>query len=118
MLDIEKLIREGKTLDEIGDIVTNEMNAAQLKIQKEEEDKRVAEQKKKEAEEAAKQFEAKKAKAKNKAVAALKDYLALVLGEVDEVTVKNQVEISVDSIRMLQKIKNHEPINIFEMFNL
>ena len=43
MLDIEKLIREGKSLEEIGNLVTDEMNAAQKKIDKErEEAKKVA----------------------------------------------------------------------------
>ena len=35
MLDIEKLMREGKTLEEIGDLVSKELNDAQSKIDNE-----------------------------------------------------------------------------------
>ena len=37
MLDIEKLLREGKTLEEIGDLVSKELNDAQSKIDSEKE---------------------------------------------------------------------------------
>ena len=39
MLDIEKLLREGKSLDEIGNLVSAELNAAQEKIDAENEKK-------------------------------------------------------------------------------
>ena len=41
MLDIEKLLREGKSLDEIGNLVSKELNAAQTKIDAEKEAERL-----------------------------------------------------------------------------
>ena len=53
MLDIEKLMREGKSLEEIGKLVTDEMNAAQTKIDAEREAARIAAEKKAKAAEEA-----------------------------------------------------------------
>lgn len=89
MLDIEKLMREGKSLDEIGKIVTDAMNAAQTKIDAEKEAARVAAEKKAKAEAEAKKASKRKTDAREAAVAAFTTYVALVLGE----------EISEDIIR-------------------
>lgn len=70
MLDIEKLIREGKSLDEIGKMVTDEMNAAQTKIDAEKKAKAEAEKTSK-----------RKTDAREAVVAAFSTYLTLVLGE-------------------------------------
>lgn len=70
MLDIEKLMREGKTLEDIGKLVTDEMNTAQKKIDAE-----------KEAEEKAKKASKRKTDAREAAVAAFSTYITLVLGE-------------------------------------
>lgn len=67
MLDIEKLLREGKTLEEIGDLVSAELNTAQEKID-EENKKKAAAAKEKEALQ----------KAKEAAVTALINYITIV----------------------------------------
>ena len=72
MLDIEKLIREGKSLDEIGKMVTDEMNAAQKKIDTEKEAVRIAAEKK---------ASKRKTDAREAAITAFSTYLTLVLGE-------------------------------------
>ena len=86
MLDIEKLLREGKTLDEIGDLVSAEMNAAQKKIDAEQE-----------ALKAELEKEEKLKVSREKAIAALKEYFSIVLGEeVSEDIVRAAIE-SVES---------------------
>lgn len=81
MLDIEKLMREGKSLDEIGDLVSKELNAAQTKIDAEREAERIAAEKKARAAEEAKKASERKTDAREAAVAAFSTYIALVLGE-------------------------------------
>ena len=81
MLDIEKLMREGKTLEEIGKMVTDEMNTAQKKIDAEKEAARIAAEKKAKAAEEAKKVSKRKTDAREAAVAAFSTYLTLVLGE-------------------------------------
>ena len=84
MLDIEKLMREGKTLEEIGQLVSEEMNAAQKKIDAEQEAKKAQAEK-----------EQKLADAREFAVAALKDYFSLLLEE--EVS-ENMIRTALESI--------------------
>ena len=84
MLDIEKLMREGKTLEEIGQLVSEEMNAAQKKIDAEQEAKKAQAEK-----------EQKLSDARDFAVAALKDYFSLLLEE--EVS-ENMVRTALESI--------------------
>lgn len=98
MLDIEKLMREGKSLEEIGELVTNEMNAAQTKIDAEREAERIAAEKKAKAAEEAKKASKRKADAREAAVAALADYFTLVLPNGKEVDMKGIVEEALDSL--------------------
>lgn len=98
MLDIEKLMREGKSLEEIGELVTNEMNAAQTKIDAEKEAARIAAEKKAKAAEEAKKASKRKADAREAAVAALADYFTLVLPNGKEVDMKGIVEEALDSL--------------------
>ena len=98
MLDIEKLIREGKSLDEIGKMVTDEMNAAQTKIDAEKEAARIAAEKKAKAAEEAKKASKRKTDAREAAVAALADYFTLVLPNGKEVDMKGIVEEALDSL--------------------
>ena len=112
MLDIEKLIREGKTLDEIGKMVTDEMNAAQKKIDAENEKKAAA----------AKEKEALN-NAKKTAVAALADYLTLACPKtVKEVDLEKILNDSFDSIveglNLLDNLTikyNGKAFNIFDL---
>jgi hypothetical protein len=94
MLDIEKLMREGKSLDEIGKMVTDEMNAAQTKIDAE----RIAAEKKAKAAEEAKKASKRKTDAREAAVAALSDYFALVLPMSKELDMKKIVGEALDSL--------------------
>lgn len=101
MLDIEKLMREGKTLDEIGKMVTDEMNAAQTKIDAE----RIAAEKKAKAAEEARKASKRKTDAREAAVAAFSTYLTLVLGEeIHEDIIRASIvelEQSIDAIKTL-----------------
>ena len=90
MLDIEKLMREGKTLEEIGQLISEEMNAAQKKIDAEQEAKKAQAEK-----------EQKLKDAREFAVAALKDYFSITLGE----------EVSEDIIRAaLESVESWMPM--------
>ena len=100
MLDIEKLIREGKSLDEIGKMVTDEMNAAQTRIGAEKEAARIAAEKK--AEE--KRISQRKTDARNAAIAALADYFAFVLPISKEVDMKAIVGEALDSLEETIKL--------------
>lgn len=98
MLDIEKLMREGKTPDEIGKMVTDEMNAAQTKLDAEKEAARIAAEKKAKAAEEAKKASKRKTDAREAAVAALADYFTLVLPNGKEVDMKGIVNEALDSL--------------------
>ena len=100
MLDIEKLMREGKSLDEIGKMVTDAMNTAQKKIDAEKEAARIAAEKK--AEE--KRISQRKTDARNAAVAALSDYFTLVLPKGKEVDMKAIVGEALDSLEETIKL--------------
>jgi hypothetical protein len=100
MLDIEKLMREGKTLDEIGKMVTDAMNAAQTKIDAE----RIAAEKKAKAAEEAKKASQRKTDAREAAVAALSDYFTLVLPRGKEVDMKEIVGEALDSLEETIKL--------------
>lgn len=90
MLDIEKLLREGKTLDEIGNLITAEMDAAQKKIDAEQEALKAEIERDKKLKEA-----------REKAIAAFKEYFSIALGE----------EVSEDIIRAaLESVESWMPM--------
>ena len=111
MLDIEKLMREGKSLEEIGKMVTDEMNAAQTKIDAE-----------KDAEEKAKKASKRKTDAREAAVAALTDYFALVLPCSTEIDTKEIVSAALDSFEETIKLMSGMTIKYngqtFSIFDL
>ena len=118
MLDIEKLMREGKSLDEIGKMVTDEMNAAQTKIDAE----RIAAEKKAKAAEEAKKASKRKTDAREAAVAALADYFTLVLPNGKEIDTKGIVNEALDSLEETIKLMssvtiryNGKNFNIFDL---
>ena len=118
MLDIEKLMREGKSLDEIGKMVTDEMNAAQTKIDAEKEAARIAAEKK--AEE--KRISKRKTDARNVAIAALADYFAFVLPMSKEVDMKTIVGETLESLEETIKLMSDMTIKCngqtFSIFDL
>ena len=121
MLDIEKLMREGKSLEEIGKLVTDEMNVAQKKIDKEKEAERIAAKKKaKEAAEKAEKIK-KKTDAREAVVAAFSTYLSLVLDEeIHEDIIRAAIVDLEQSIETMKNIKisvNGKDIkNMFDFF--
>ena len=122
MLDIEKLMREGKTLEEIGKLVTDEMNAAQTKIDAEREAARIAAEKKARAAEEAKKASKRKADAREAAVAALSDYFTLVLPYGKEVDMKEVVGEALDSLEETIKLMSNMTVKYngktFSIFDL
>lgn len=126
MLDIEKLMREGKTLDEIGKLVTDEMNAAQTKIDAEKEAARIAAEKKAKAAEEAKKASKRKTDAREAAVTALTDYLTLILPHGKEVDMKKIVIETLDSleetVKLMEsitvKVSNSKPMSLFDLLDL
>ena len=122
MLDIEKLMREGKSLDEIGKMVTDEMNAAQKKLDTEREAARIAAEKKARATEEAKKASKRKTDARAMAVAALADYFTLVLPYGTEVDMKEVVGGALDSledtIKLMSNVTvkyNGKTLSIFDL---
>ena len=122
MLDIEKLMREGKSLEEIGKMVTDEMNAAQTKIDAEKEAARIAAEKKAKAAEEAKKASKRKTDAREAAVAALADYFTLVLPNAKEIDTKGIVNEALDSLEETIKLMsgitvkyNGKTFNIFDL---
>ena len=112
MLDIEKLLREGKSLEEIGKMVTDEMNTAQKKID-EENKKKAAEAKEKEA----------LNNAKDAAVAALMNYITLVspkiAKEVDLAEIlANSLDSIVEGLKLIDITINYndKPFCIFDLY--
>ena len=122
MLDIEKLMREGKTPDEIGKMVTDEMNAAQTKIDAEREAAHIAAEKKAKAAEEAKKASKRKTDAREAAVAALADYFTLVLPNGKEVDMKGIVEEALDSLEETIKLMSNMTVKYngktFSIFDL
>ena len=122
MLDIEKLMREGKSLDEIGKMVTDAMNAAQTKINAEKEAERIAAEKKAKAAEEAKKASQRKADARAMAVAALADYFTLALPNGKEVDMKRIVEETLDSLEEAIKLMSNVTVRYngknFSIFDL
>ena len=122
MLDIEKLMREGKTLEEIGKMVTDEMNAAQTKIDAEKEAARIAAEKKARAAEEAKKASKRKTDARETAVAALSDYFTLVLPYGKEVDMKEVVGEALDSLEETIKLMSNMTVRYngktFSIFDL
>lgn len=122
MLDIEKLMREGKSLEEIGELVTNEMNAAQTKIDAEREAARIAAEKKAKTAEEAKKASKRKTDAREAAVAALSDYFTLVLPNGKEMDMKGIVNEALDSleetIQLMSNITVKYNGKIFNIFDL
>jgi sRNA-binding protein len=107
MLDIEKLLREGKSLNEIGDLVSKELNAAQTKIDAEKEAARIAAEKKAKAAEEARKASKRKTDAREAAVAALADYFTLVLPNGKEVDMKAIVGEALDSLEETIKLMSN-----------
>ena len=126
MLDIEKLIREGKSLDEIGKMVTAEMNAAQTKIDAEKEAARIAAEKKAKAKAEAAKASKRKADAREAAVAALSDYFVLVLPCSKEMDMSRIVNEALDSFEEGIKLMNNvtvqvngsKPMGLFDLLDL
>ena len=126
MLDIEKLLREGKSLNEIGDLVSKELNAAQTKIDAEKEAERIAAEKKAKAAEEAKKASKRKTDAREAAVAALSDYFTLVLPNGKEVDMKEIVGEALDSLEetikivesITVKVNDSKALGLFDLLNL
>ena len=122
MLDIEKLMREGKTLDEIGKMVTDAMNAAQKKIDAEKATARLAAERKARAAEEAKKASKRKTDAREAAVAALADYFTLVLPGGKEIDMKAVVGEALDSLEETIKLMSNVTIRYngknFSVFDL
>ena len=122
MLDIEKLMREGKSLEEIGKMVTNEMNAAQTKIDAEREAARIAAEKKAKAAEEARKASKRKTDAREAAVAALADYFTLVLPGGKEIDMEAIVGEALDSLEETIKLMSNMTVKYngktFSIFDL
>ena len=122
MLDIEKLMREGKSLEEIGKLVTDEMNAAQTKIDAEKEAARIAAEKKAKAKAEAEKASKRKTDAREAAVAALADYFTLVLPNGKEVDMKGIVGEALDSLEETIKLMSNMTVKYngktFSIFDL
>ena len=122
MLNIEKLMREGKSLEEIGKMVTDEMNAAQTKIDAEKEAERIAAEKKAKVAEEAKKASQRKTDAREAAVAALSDYFTLVLPNGKEVDMKAIVGEALDSLEDTIKLMSNVTVRYngknFSIFDL
>ena len=122
MLDIEKLLREGKSLDEIGDLVSKELNAAQTKIDAEREAARIAAEKKARAAEEARKASKRKTDAREAAVAALSDYFTLVLPGGKEIDMKAVVGEALDSLEETIKLMSNMTVKYngqtFSIFDL
>ena len=127
MLDIEKLMREGKSPDEIGKMVTDEMNAAQIKIDAEKEAARIAAEKKARAKAEAAKASKRKADARNDAITALVDYFTLILPMSKNVNMNEIVTDTLDSlentIKMMENIdinvkdSNGKPMSLFDFLD-
>lgn len=126
MLDIEKLMREGKSLDEIGKMVTAEMNAAQTKIDAEKKAARIAAEKKAKAKAEAAKASKRKADARAAAVAALSDYFTLVLPCSKEMDMSRIVNEALDSfeegIKLMSnvtvRVNGSKPMGLFDLLDL
>lgn len=126
MLDIEKLLREGKSLSEIGDAVSKELNVAQTKIDAEKEAARIAAEKKAKAAEEAKKASKRKTDAREAAVAALSDYFALVLPYGKEMDMKEITNEALDSLEegiklmsnVTVQVNGSKPISLFDLLDL
>ena len=98
MLDIEKLLREGKSLEDIGHIVSNELNAAQKKID-EEKAKAAAD----------KVLKSKKEEARKAAIAAAQEYYALVYPEFSDEDLETFAKTAIDSVaKSIEMVKKLE----------
>ena len=107
MLNFEELLRQGKTLEEIGTMVTDELNAAQLKLKEEEEKKKAEEVKKKAAKAATKMKKEHIRIAREAAVSALQKYFSLVFEEdISEDIIRStlaDIEVSFDYLKSFFK---------------
>ena len=126
MLDIEKLLREGKSLNEIGDLVSKELNAAQTKIDAEKEAERIAAEKKAKAKAEAAKASKRKTDAREAAVAALADYFTLVLPCSKEMDMSRIVNEALDSfeegIKLMSnvtvQVNGSKPMGLFDLLDL
>ena len=112
MLDIEKLLREGKTLDEIGSLVSAELNTAQEKIDAENKKKAAAEKEKEALNEA-----------KDAAITALVNYITLAspktAKEVDLVEIlTNSLDSIVEGLRLIDNLTVRYNGKTFSIFDL
>ena len=108
MLDIEKLLREGKSLEDIGHIVSSELNAAQKKID--------AEKVKAAAE---KELKGKKEEARKAAIAAARTYYALVYSEFSTEDLEEFAKTAIDSVarsvEIVKKLENGTHVSILDL---
>jgi sRNA-binding protein len=126
MLDIEKMLREGKSLSEIGDAVSKELNTAQTKIDAEKEAARIAAEKKAKAAEEAKKASKRKTDAREAAVAALSDYFTLVLPHGKEMDMSGIVNEALDSLEegiklmssVTVQVNGSKPMGLFDLLDL
>lgn len=126
MLDIEKLMREGKSLEEIGKLVTDEMNAAQTKIDAEKEAARIAAEKKAKAKAEAAKASKRKTDARNAVVAALTDYFACIMPVSKEIDMNKIVNEALDSLEetikiaesITVKVNGSKPMGLFDLLDL
>ena len=120
MIDVEKLLREGKTMDEIGNLITNELNAAQLKINEEKIAAKKAEEEKKKAAEAAAQAKKVLTTKREAVVTALISYISYLLEEdISEDIVRKgimEIEESIDALKNIKVTVNGEKLkSIFDL---
>jgi predicted phage tail protein len=108
MLDFEQLLREGKTLEEIANLVSKELNDAQSRID-EEDQKAKEENEKKEA----------IYNARKEVVAAFKHYLSLVSGtEIKDEVIDAALEDIELSINLLKNAKISRDGHPFDLFSI
>lgn len=120
MIDIEKLLRENKTLEEIADLVSKELNDAQSRIDEEAKAKKRAEEEKKKAAAAAAQAEKTLRMKREAVVAALTSYISCLFGEeVSEDIIRSgimEIEASFDMLKNIKISLNGEKLkSIFDL---
>jgi Skp family chaperone for outer membrane proteins len=112
MIDIEKMLRSGKSIDEINQKICDELNAAQRKLDAEQRAKEEAARKEEAERKAKKAREAFKKKHFNEAVAALNAYFTIdkeMSFTQEEITIALQAAI--DGLVLGQKFNSAIEIN-------
>lgn len=133
MIDIEKMLRSGKSIDEINQKICDELNAAQRKLDAEQRAKEEAYRKEEAERKAKKAREAFKNKHFNEAVAALNSYFAVdkemsftqeeitlaLKATIDGLTFGKKLNCAIDSNAEVNKIDAGELWNVIaEAFGL